>query len=448
MAESIITRRVSGGLEINETIAQYKVQAGNTISAGTFVDFIQGSTFGNTQTAPSSVSGYAINEATLLNDNTAMLVYRKDTTPNQNAIYCVVVSFDSNGQPATSPPSLITTSTNAQAFPNIFRLNNNQAIVLLANTNGNGLAYLVTYSGSLYSQTVTVQSDAIIHNSIDSFPMSGTRLTDNKAIISYRTSSTSPNNIQRVRVVNISGGTMTLGNPTDVTNFAVHHYLRNITRINDTEAFVHAKASFDNFGYVYRISVGSGDVITVTYLANISTNDGNRQGSFARGTSIEYIPSLNVAIVVWLTGTSNGIRAILVSYSGTKSSIIEIDGFSNNTNPVGICRYANNAVMITYVLPGLPSTSYYRILTIGAGLSLSTGSYISFLSLDTALFTNILTSTDNTIAFFGMGGNTSTQRTGRIDRSTFITATTAAKVFGLAKTGGTAGQTIEVYTNT
>ena len=446
MAESIITRRVSGGLEINETIAQYKVQAGNTISAGTFVDFIQGSTFGNTQTAPSSVSGYAINEATLLNDNTAMLVYRKDTTPNQNAIYCVVVSFDSNGQPATSPPSLITTSTNAQAFPNIFRLNNDQAIVLLANTNGNALAYLVTYSGSLYSQTVTVQSQVTIHNFIDSFPMSGTRLTDNKAIISYRTSSTSPNNIQRVRVVNISGGTMTLGNPTDVTNFAVHHYLRNITRINDTEAFVHAKASFDNFGYVYRISVGSGDAITVTYLANISTNasDGNRQGSFARGTSIEYIPSLNAAIVVWLTDSSIGIRARLVSYSGTVSSITQIDN-PNPTNPPGICRYSNNQVMITYPSGGV---SYYRILTIGSGLSLSFTGLISFPGLSTNLFTNILTSTDNTIAFFGMGGNTSTQRTGRMDRSTFITATTAAKVFGLAKTGGTAGQTIEVYTNT
>jgi hypothetical protein len=101
--------------------------------------------------------------------------------------------------------------------------------------------------------------------------------------------------------------------------------------------------------------------------------------------------------------------------------------------------------MITYPSGGV---SYYRILTIGSGLSLSFTGLISFPGLSTNLFTNILTSTDNTIAFFGMGGNTSTQRTGRMDRSTFITATTAAKVFGLAKTGGTAGQTIEVYTNT
>jgi hypothetical protein len=92
MAESLLVRKGGGGAKIEELLQEYTVEAGENVSAGTFVEFLSKIEASNNTSL--AAYDYFFYKSILLNSNTVLCIVRRFVSNNN--VFAVAFTFDSN----------------------------------------------------------------------------------------------------------------------------------------------------------------------------------------------------------------------------------------------------------------------------------------------------------------------------------------------------------------
>jgi hypothetical protein len=435
MAESLLVRKGGGGAKIEELIQSYTVATGETITAGTFVNTVK------------KVNNYTLTHPIARNN----YIYRTPT----------VIKLSNN-----RVIHFITGTHTTQSFiGNIYEVDG--ANLILLNTTFNilsvGVQYkaalleqdkiILTYtdgSGNFYFRIIIINADnSYTLGSIFSFNMTTTQylvdidtLTSTTAICIFIGTSNYP----YARVLQISGTTITAGgsNFTINTSSGTEGRLQ-IVRIDNTRAVaIYSRENFSSRASIRILSV-SGTTITAGTALEITTSSGN----FTSKAIV--LDSSRIAVLDF-----NYRRCFMFSYSGTSLTLQTTTSLSLTHFPAG--DNANTALIDTD-----------KIMIIG---QTGTGTNSEDLAVSTMTFSNF---TPSTIPYWKIFTNNtfavhSITQPAVLDKHRIVSSFTTGggigptyiKVFsdgdfvynsnkrygdGLAKTSGTAGQTVEVFVN-
>ena len=173
------TRNIQAGVDINGVIEQYKVQAGATISAGDFVEFV---TTNGTMSAGSPIEFNSANteyiSAVVLNENKVIVSYRNDG----NSGYYTAIVLTINDTSITKGSS-ITLGRGGTVCTSVVKLNETKVLVSYRDSGNNnyGTAIVLTINGT----SITAGSPIVFSSAITDY-ISAVTLNENKVLVSYR----------------------------------------------------------------------------------------------------------------------------------------------------------------------------------------------------------------------------------------------------------------------
>jgi hypothetical protein len=147
MAESLLVRKAGGGLKIEEIIKSFPVASGQTITAGTFVDFITGTYSVSAANTITTRATYEV-DAVALNPTTVVLLYTSNTQNDQ--VFATLLTISGS---TVSVVSTVNVYSNASQWVAIARLDNNRAMAIYRRnfSGGTAAARVLTISGSSIS---------------------------------------------------------------------------------------------------------------------------------------------------------------------------------------------------------------------------------------------------------------------------------------------------------
>jgi hypothetical protein len=432
MAESYIKKVVAGGIQINEIIKNFKVAPGQTITAGTFVDYINQTTVGSQTQPDSSDSLFAFSSAALT-DTKAIIVYgRPSGAPGACRIITVTDSFISVGSEHYLPTSITQTETAVVA------LDSTKVVIMYSNASGNQGNVIV---GNISGDTISFGSAfpgraGQIYGETNSQSLRATKLNDNQVVFCYLSSSS-----LNVILISISGTNVSFLIDRNV-GFSIG--APDIQKINDTSVLVAYSA--DNLSrrlacYIFTVN---GSEFNIYQLSSSITGIGTTGPS---SLSLVRINSSQFYVVFRNSDTSLGnITRITVNNGAVTYN--SVSTFPGNFQQIRMANLSDSKLLIAY-----RNNSTLRgdafIATVNQDNYIFNSSFV-FSGNNNMTFINIapLTSSIGLIFY----SNRRSDFLGvpflvRVNDETVLTNTTASKVFGLAKTGGTAGQIVEVYTN-
>jgi hypothetical protein len=199
-------------------------------------------------------------------------------------------------------------------------------------------------------------------------------------------------------------------------------------------------------------AVASGETITAgTFVDYIKSLGFGSELVFNSGyttfSSITALGTDKIVVSYQDVGNSNYGTAIVGTVSGTSISWgSELVFNTANTLVIYITALGTDKVVVAYQDFGNSGYGTARVGTV-SGTSISWGSELVFNNATTIYISNTALGTDKIVVAYLDAGNSGRGTAIIGTEATTIINTTAEKVFGLAKTGGTAGQTIEVYIN-
>jgi hypothetical protein len=422
MGESLLVRKGGGGLEINELVENYVVTSGGNVNAGTFIEFVNANLFGaeyQAQTTGTS-SVFVFGK---INDNTVAIITRQTAPSNLLSIRIATVSGDVI---TFGSPFSITTASN---FSNQLHVLDSSRIAhtYINLDNGAAIIQVFTYSGT----TITGVGTAVTVNASGSDMHNTVLAAPNTVICTWVSGGANGN----ARVATISGTTVTLGTS---FNFQVGEtYYQTLLRITDTTTLLFYRG-------------GNSQIVTVKVLSRSGTTlstPGNTLTGAAMFWGTGAIVSTNKAFLAYRHPSLTTGFGFVVDINGTSitmGSVIEITDNFQRPNCVAL---STNVALIAFTKGFSDAQAISRLINIsGTNMTLqpevllrtgSTYNNISVVALtESKLFFSIGPSTLNSSSFGLINSFGKTVRTA-----------TSGTVNGLAKTSGTAGQTIEVFVN-
>ena len=421
MAESYITRKGGGGgAKINEAFQSFVVASGQTITAGTFVNYLQGTL---------SLSG----SASLFNDGTTSKISTVALSIDKIAV--IYKDFGNSGRGTaiigTINGSIITWG-NEYIFDNteiddtsVTSLGNNKIVVFYkAQSNSNRGTVII---GSVDGTVITWGSPSIVKTDATNYPSIITLDSDKVAVVYH--SSLGYGRIGTISGTNISWGTEA------VYTFGGSNYNVVVSLTSSKIVVGYSDSGNSNKGTVV---VGTISGTSISWGSKI-----NYTPSFAFFTQIVSLDE-NKIMVAFQDGSG---RAAIGTVDGTNVFFGSSYTFNPaSTSEIYLEALTPDSVVVIYTDGG---NANYGTASLGKinGTIISWGSEIVYNSATTYNMKFTSLGVDKIAVFYQNGSNSNkgTVKIGTIPIS--IINTSDLKVFGLAKTGGTAGQTIEVYTN-
>jgi hypothetical protein len=422
--------QISAGIEINELVKQYEVAPGETITAGSFVDYIKGDFgfYGSEVSFQIPYGGHE-NAMSLISPNKVILMYRgagssyNIGTINNNSITWGQQIFFLNDHAYTITPVVLNETTMAYLYRDDDSVNKN----------------LVLRRATINQQSITTTSTTNVSTGVSVRSLSMDKLTSSKTIIVYSEQTNS--GYGTAQIANIpSTGSVTL-TPKSIFHEGNTH----------RDGFYNMEVkviSPDKFIVVYNGSNGlSCKIGTISENTITWGNEAVISSSGAVYVSISVLG--NTKVVITYIGTQSKAYHTVVTITENTISLSANTIFNNaSTNYLKSTALDSNTIVSAYRDSDTFGKSRVGIVS-GNGITWSgqttfnpspnqTG-LLSIVKIDSTRFlTNYIETPPSTTNFYSS----------RIGESkNLIVNPTSEKVFGLAKTSGTAGQTIEVYVN-
>jgi hypothetical protein len=444
MAESLLVRKGGGGAKIEETLQNFTVASGETIEAGKFVDYEN--TF-NTSSLPSVlVSGVPVTafsnkfKISKIDKNRIVYTFRN----NQPLVASGIVNF--NGSSFVVQTSSISSANNVSFAPSVIAYSDGKIVYAFVDSGGVRVSYAIVNGNSMYNHGSAVQ--------FNTFPSASdfaiTNLTNDRALIAY-----SDGNISRGRLViaNFSLTSITLSSSSttfDTTanaNFTHLITLRPIHNISylQTVLIVYRETNAGNLRCV--IASVNGEQVTGPSLTSpvtvVAQNIADLDVILLESDGLD----THKLLAVFKVGSE--IRAVIINVNSTtitNGSIFVIDsGITAGLN-LTVTKTSNNRALVGYA-KDTSKIGHLKVLHINGNTITSPESsfiYNNNTTDNAALYTH---DEDTAILMYTSPNQNDRIRVQRINGIKQIKNAILTKIFGLAKTGGTAGQTVEVFVN-
>jgi hypothetical protein len=433
MGESLIIRKGGGGggLEVAEPLKNLKVATGQTILPGTFVEIKP--ELGGILTPGSSANTGSNSKAVVVSPGKAILVF--DDIINSNHLYVRVIDFNETNNTITTygAPVLIRNVSMSNKPCDIHYLDTNKALVSYESLSGGdnyGYANVVQASGTTMSVSSAIQTTgfgaAYVHAQV---------ISPSKAVLTFRDNALKLN----VRMLSISALTITLQTAVGSAVFGTTNVDLSRTLVLDSSKAV-----------LFSIDMSNNNILRYAII-NISGNTPTLTTSFQT-----LISGYNQMFYPILLETNKIFMAYRFISESHRYGIITIDGNTltpqttitvPNTYPKfqqNVWALTPNKVVISNISDVSPNASQLHSFDVDGNTvvaditNLPLGNYITS-------YSNIMRVSENKVMHFQREG--STLRIMFINPFKDVYNTASETVNGLTKTGGTAGQTIEVFVN-
>jgi predicted GNAT superfamily acetyltransferase len=432
MAESLLVRKGGGGAKIEELLKSYTVASGQTITAGTFVNYIQTSlTLGAETTFNAAFTSST--KITALDDNKIVVIY----VDGSNSFFATAIVGTISGT-TISWGSTYVFNANGTSDMDITSVDTNKIVIAYRNYGNSsfGTAKVGTISG-----TVITFGSEYVFNSNTTDKISIATLDTDKIIVAYDNNGNS--NFNTAKVGTISGTVITFGSEYVFNN-------SNIPLSRTSLGYVTA-LSPDKvvFAYQHRISTSNFGKAKVGTISGTVITFGSEYEFVSSGGLRTFIEKLNTNIIIVSYTLNNGSGCVKIGL--VNGTVITFGSQyiynASDTEFSDIAVLSPDKIVISYRDNGNSNFGTVREAKIDAG-------FITFESPSvfngSLIFDSNITSVDNNKIVVVYRDNVGSTDYGNAIVGTlplFITDTKDEKVFGLAKTGGTAGQTVEVFVN-
>ena len=400
-----------GGAKINGLIKNYLVQVGQTISAGDFVNFVTGDiTTGTSAVFKSSALGYYKTiSAAALSDTKALVVYSADSVLPEAVILTISGATITVGTPVILD--------HASNYFSIAILSSSKALVSYDN-----YAAILTISGT----TITKGNSVTAGGSYNSL----VTLSDSKALLTY-----SDNNGAAV-ILSVSSTTITVGAIMHYTSGTIAQSI-SATALSDTKVLVTYVADSKSNAVVLTIS---GTTITAgtpvlfwssyyTYISMVTLSD-------------------TKALIIYENGSASGSygTAVVLTISGTTITIGTAIVFrSAKIGYISSAKLSNTSVLALYEDEGDAGYGKAVILTI-SGTTITASTPVLF-NNKISLWYSAAKLLDTKVLVAYQNVNNSNYGTAMILSIPQLAKLAIASPFdGVAKTSGTAGAAVDIYT--
>jgi hypothetical protein len=431
MAESYITRKAGGGLKIEEALKSFTVASGETITAGTFVDYTQNLALGSKVTHNDAVTSE--NEIANVGTDKVVIIFNDGSnsgfgTSIVGTVSGTSISFGSktvfnNGYASSKVITSFGTDKVVVVYTD--QENSNRATAIVGTVSGTSISW-----GSKNVFNSNVQAD---HFSITSF---GT----DKVVITYMDYTS--NQYRGTAIVGtVSGTSISFGSKTQFTTNQFTQGMA-ITPVGTDKVVIAFTDTIQGVSSKGTAIVGTVSGTSISFGSKFEYETGNSQYN-----DIKTYGTDKIIIVYIQSSNSNLGTAIVGTVSGTSISFGSKTVFNNGNTRDTVLTVFGDKIAICYRNQSSSNHGTLRTATVSG---------TTFIFESPIVFNNAATKEPDitnigidTIVFVYMD-DFSPDRAHTIVGAApkLLFNATAEKVFGLAKTSGTAGQTVEVYTNT
>jgi hypothetical protein len=447
MAESIITRKVSGGSSLDKVVEEYIVNTGNTISAGTFVDYVANNGVGDRSTVRAFTTTNFLTGivAIKLSDNKVLLYY---PVASPGPIFRVL-NFNNNTITYGQEYSINLGADDSRVL--LTRITSDKVFAMGTKSSGSfkvGFVRILTINGDVVS---TVGSDYIFTGTSNSsftnnqpFEHFNTlQLDSTRFLLLYRRTN---NNISAGIIINIaSNNTITQGPETNLGFVNQETPIGVLIDANKVAIF---------WKYQGSVATISGTTIsnnTARVTVTPSTNTFIRAALYLGNNKIIVLTSINneAGVQFYVITNTNDV----LSFPTASTGRLESNTFGNQRVYNAFASLLNSSTILFCYNVGITSGSVRltgAIVQIKNNLPFYTVAPFEFSTVArSSSFSgfNCLSYIDNkgVVIYYEETNNNIYAK--NLDYQIKAINPTGDSVFGLAKTGGTAGQTIEVYVN-
>lgn len=422
-------RKGGGGLQINETLRQFPVKSGQTITAGTFVDIETLTGFGTSVTLGGGTSSQNLQMAKLTDTSYIYLSTNSVNSPFNTG--CNIVTVSGN-------------TTTVGARQNFLSNGVNGGLSVTALTSTTFVVATVADS-TAFLRAATISGGTITYGTaVQVGPTGGSgscvveQISSTTFLVIYN--ETTPSILGKVRVGTVSGTTITLGTAINYNNtsLALTSSARRITKMTNTTYLISFMDGTSGSQFpTFVVATVSGTTVSVGSKVNLETT----------GASINQVTRLTdtTFLIGYIFNTQARVR--IGTVSGTTVSFgTRVDGRSSIISDRQILRPIKSDNSLWFLMlqrSTSPFDAFYYISTL-SGTTFTIGSEVSYSSNNVSPNDAILM-TDGILSLLLQD---SQNPNGRVySDSQSVINTTSQQVRGLSKTGGTGGQIIDVFTN-
>lgn len=404
----------SGDIAINGIVEQYKVNAGATVNAGDFVEFVNrygGGTFDTI--GISSVSACKLGDRVLVAYHNGGYV-----------VNAVVLSF--NGTNVEASQTFVVTESvgNPVRGVSVSALTDSKAI----------MACVLSPSGkhTVFVKVLEIDGATITAGEIKQIGTGSyhsiTALTENKAILVYSSDTA------YAVVLNIDG-TDIVSYSKKLSDIPANYKYISITKLNENTALISSS------GNLCVLSISGNSISANRYYATVTLSD---------------YPTIVVGLspnraVFFYTNSSGSAIAEIVNIDGMTLSSNGGCVFTSNGTIYAACALSENKVILLYTGE---SDKYGKAIVVTVGDTITTGSFAALDYNDISCASVVAFSPNSALVTYGNGtgafaslsidGDTITADSAEI--GTYVQpATSRLHNVGVAKTSGTEGQMVDVY---
>ena len=424
---------VSGGdIAINGIVEQYKVDAGATVNAGDFVEFVNKYNDGIfCEVSPESIS------ACKLDENRVLVAYIGEDYSNYGT--AVVLTVDSNG--VSVGETVVFKATTVYNLSAVSLTDSKVLVAYEARTQDTygGFAVVLTISGT----EIEVGAEIEFQHGFRLYYLSAVALTDNKVLVAYasNTSASASDNSLYAVVLSISDTTITKGSVKEkITSSRI--YAVSATALTESDVLVAINRGNSLFAIVLSVNGLS-----------ITAGQATKFADEPYTTSAVKI-SENKAFVAY--GKEGGGEAVVFTVNGTTVTIGGGTTFHNATAMyLSAVLLSEDKVLVTYRDTDEGYNGYAVVLTIvGAGVVLEDPGAEKFALTAVSNFSAVALSENKALVAYERGifgafaslSISNTTITPGSGGSTYVQpATSRLHNVGVAKTSGTEGQMVDVY---
>ena len=428
---SIINNMPSGGLNINGLIEEYYVYAGENISAGSFVEFVNGvgSIVTNTSSPMpiESADGYSERSSScMVSTNKVFIAYRCSST-----LACAAIVTINNLKVSLGTVYTITSTQNIAITRSVLIDTNKVLMVTQNNTAKYGEAIVATISGDTISFSQSAQYHSSTVGEIDACYVSA-----NKAVIFYESS-----NIGYDLIANVSGTSITFGTKYQFMSASIDEVSSGLSASNKVLLC-----------YTRYTETQTAHLKTVNISGNAISHGSEYKATSTKSSTCNVaIVDTNKGILQWEDGGADNftysVRAKSVTVNGNSITFgTELNFHTGRTDYTACIPLDTNKAICAY-----SSAGKVRVLQL-SGTTVTAGDVFTFASVTTSSIN--LTKIDENTFMVSWEGNDFDSRplyplrvvdnviTNKIDVTNYETQvrnTTTNTPNGVAKTGGTGG---------
>jgi hypothetical protein len=440
MAESLLVRKAGGGLKIEEALQNFTVAPEQTILPGTFVDIVTQSflKINNKNNLGSTIIDYADLKVFSLETNKVVVAYRTRVSGTSRLAARIGTI---NGNVITWGAESIGSTLIVPFGFSAALLDTNKIILTFMDSNdtNKGKAVVFTVSGTsiTWGSAVTFETASVSATSV-------IKIDATKVVVAYNFF-----NVNRydgvAKVLTISG--------TTVSSFG-----RVSFQATDGSSVFYPNAvhlANNTFAITYRGTNNNGRAIIGT-VSGTSITFGSVSVFNAADTSVNSVILIQdlsnewKILVAYENNSANG-RAIIGTVSGTSITWGNFSTFNDNyTDAMSLVLSTENEVFVAYrrsvVNQGriVKGTISDTSITWSAPLVFN-NTQVKETNWAKLNNTNFILSFSDVANSIDVGTSIIVEKQPEFENNVFNT--TSSTFNGLAKTGGTAGQTIEVYIN-